>query len=48
MHKLIIIAFSIMLGVIIWNLIIGDDPDTLKTASGTMMQQLVDDQKAVP
>lgn len=48
MNKLIVIAFSIILGVFVWNLILGDDSGTLKNASGNVMQQLLDEQKAVP
>lgn len=48
MKQLIIIFMSIMLGIYIYGLILGDGDDTIQSAARQLMVQQIENQKMVP
>lgn len=48
MKKFIIILGSIMLGSYLFNLILSDKPESIKTSTKIVMQKLVENQKTTP
>lgn len=48
MKKIIVIAGCIILGVYIYNLVLGDDENTLKTQSKKVMQRQIQEYKIEP
>lgn len=47
MKQLIIIFASVILGIYIYGMILGDE-DTVKSAAGSLMEQQIEMQKRVP
>ena len=48
MKQLIIIFMSVLLGIYIFNIILGDEEDTVKSASSKLIQQQLELQKMEP
>ena len=48
MSKYVAMVICIMLGVWGFGMILGDDPDSIKSNSSVVMQNLVESQKSVP
>lgn len=48
MKQLIIIFMSIILGIYIYNMILGEDNQTVKSVSGQLIQQQLELQKMEP
>jgi hypothetical protein len=48
MKNIIIVLFSIILGIYLYGQVLGDDEGTLKNASQGVMEQQIEDYKNIP